>query len=773
MIPAQPDIVLSLDDYYDNNNLMDIKILSTMGLNNDDIDGLKELSYVKDVYGGYSIDLLLSVDNEPNSIRVMSYNDNMNIPVVKEGKLPANNKECLLDSRFAKENGYKIGDEITLYAEGEEAIEDKIDRLTYTVSGLGDNPMYFAVQRGTTTVGNGSLDGFILVNEDNFKYEAYTEAYITIDGLKEKLAYSSNYDDKIDSVVEDIEAIEKPKWYVQTRSDLSYYTEAGENADRIESIGKVFPILFFLVAALISLTTMTRMVEEERTLIGVYKALGYSKVDVAMKYILYAAIATLGGSILGILIGEKVLPMVIVGAYQIVTPNIKNVIIPYQLSYGITATLAAFISIIGATIFACNKVFKSSPAVLMRPVPHRNGKRIFLERITIIWKKLNFSNKATLRNLFRYKKRFLMTVFGIGACMALMIVGYGIKDSVSDIAVLQFKDIFLYDITFAYDNENTDSKEIYKNSDDDAICLEKDDRIDDYISVYIDSLSIEKDNKNYSFNLNVTDDKEKYSNFVTFRDRRTKESYKLEDDGAVITEKIANMLDIKVGDDFTFNIDEDNEATVHISAIAENYMGHNLYMTKEYYEKITKYTYAPNLVEIKAKDKNVAALRDIGEDYLSNDAIVSVNYTLELKSQVDDMLSSMNTVILVLVVSAGLLAFVVLYNLNNININERRRELASLKVLGFYNTEVANYVYRENVILTVLGCILGVILGRILHGFVIVTVEIDTVMFSRNIYTRSFIYSLLFTLLFALIVNVVMYFKLKKINMVESLKSVE
>lgn len=566
----------------------------------------------------------------------------------------------------------------------------------------------------------------------------------------------------------EIEQIEKPTWYIYDRSHLPEYSGYGDNADRMKAIGEVFPLIFFLVAALISLTTMTRMVEEERTLIGTLKALGYSKKSIAAKYLGYAVLATLTGGIFGVMIGEKILPYIIITAYKIMYRHLPDVEIPYNLYYGVLACVAALLCTVAATIFSCMKELKEQAAELMRPPAPKQGKRVFLEYIPFLWKRLNFTGKSTVRNLMRYKKRFFMTIFGIGGCMGLMLVGFGLKDSISSIVPLQYEDIQLYDGNVILQSDVTmqEKQEVYE-------ALEKNSQVVATAEDLLQKITIEHDGVSKEVYLNVPENVEKFSDFVVLQDRTTKEKYQLTDKGAVLTEKMAKELGVSAGDTVTIKEENEKERTVKISQICENYMSHYLYMTPAVYKAAYGKEPEYNSIYYRTEGRTTKEAESVGEAALKLDGALSVSYTTELRQQVDDMLQSLDIVIVVLIISAGMLAFVVLYNLNNINITERKRELATLKVLGFYDKEVTEYVYRENILLTLIGSVFGMLLGKILHRFIIVTVEIDSVMFGRNINTISFVYAFLLTVVFSLFVNGVMYFKLKKINMVESLKSVE
>ena len=575
---------------------------------------------------------------------------------------------------------------------------------------------------------------------------------------------------KIADAKAEIKKIENPKWYVQTREDaLTEYQGYGDNADRMRSIGKVFPVLFFLVAALISLTTMTRMVEEQRVQIGTMKALGYGKTAIAGKYIGYALIATLGGSMFGVLIGEKILPFIIIYAYMILYKHLPAILVPYHMSYALQASVIAVACTLIATIASCYKELAAEPAELMRPAAPKQGKRILLERIGIIWKHLNFTWKSTVRNLIRYKKRFFMTIFGIGGCMALMVVGFGLKDCIYEIVSLQYEKVQFYDAaTYMSDDISEENRQQLHDY------LDQNADIKETIEARMQKTDVKSASGKKTLYLMVPSDNEKIEDFLSFHSRINKdEVYSLKKDEVILTEKMASLLNVKVGDELTIEDEDRGDQTVTVGAICENYMSHYLYLSPEKYEELYGVPAEYNTIIYSVKDGKDDQIEKIGTKLLSMDGVLNVSYTSSIEGRLDDMLRSLNLVIVVLIVSAGMLAFVVLYNLNNINITERQRELATLKVLGFYDGEVASYVYRENILLTIIGSVVGMVLGNLLHRYIILTVEVEEAMFGRQIHWQSYLYSFLFTAAFSLFVNWVMFYKLKKIDMVESLKSVE
>lgn len=1087
---GEPDMRFSGDAYFDRNNVMDLRVIGTLGLTEKDVEALKKTEGVEVAEPGYSADMLLNVEGNYKVLHVASVLKDMNKYTVEEGRMPEKSGECFMDGDFLKAHGFQIGDKITLSSGTKDAVTDTLKTDTFEIVGSGSSSMYFTYARGSSTVGNGEVSGFIGVLPEDFGLEAYTECYVSVKDAKALTAFTSQYDAKVEKVQENIEEIadeqgkrrvdeireeaeaeladaqaeldkgkkeaeekltdakkqiddgekqlqegkeqlkkandelqsgknklyasqkevdaakkeisdgwsqyntakkefdaqeaafkeqydtgmaeiakgeeelakawddfnsqkaeydsgvtalaqakellakllaslesgmlppeqipqiqaqadalkaeiaekepvlqaagaqiaaaqaileqkqqeadvqfaeakkqleqgqaaieagrqqleasrkklvegeeqakkgqkqidagwskihdgekqktesetlvaeneeklakakeeyeqgkaeaeqeihdgeekikdaqleinkiENAQWYVQDRSALPEYTGFGDNADRIRAIAKVFPILFFIVAALISLTTMTRMVEEQRTQIGTLKALGYGKLSIAGKYLNYALLATIGGSIFGVLFGEKIFPYIIVNAYKIMYTHVPDVVIPYNWEYGIMAAGAAILCTGLATLLACYKELASQPAVLMRPPAPKQGKRVFLERIPFIWKHLSFIWKSTIRNLIRYKKRFFMTVFGIGGCMALMIVGFGLRDSIFAIGKLQYGELQLYDgmVILNTDAEEEDRKEPAKY-------LSSEKEVSDIMEGYSKRVTISKGKEEQEVYLSVPSDLEKNKEFQVFRNRITKKEFELEKNSVILTEKAAQLLDVEKGDKIVLEDKDEKQVELQVTDICENYMEHYLYISPETYREIYGEDMEPNTVYFKMKNFNEKGVKEIGENILDKRGALNVTYTYNIQGQLDDMLESLDIVIVVLIISAGLLAFVVLYNLNNINITERKRELATIKVLGFYDKEVSAYVFRENILLTIIGVVVGIALGSILHRFVIVTVEIDSVMFTRIIENISFVLSATLTCMFSFLVNAVMYFKLKKIDMVESLKSVE
>lgn len=564
---------------------------------------------------------------------------------------------------------------------------------------------------------------------------------------------------------QELKDLEKPEWYVMDREDVTSAKGFADDAERIDNIGQVFPWIFFLVAALISLTTMTRMVEEQRQQIGTLKALGYRDGAIAVKYLCYAMLAT--GAVIGVVIGEKLFPWVIMNAYGMLYLGLPEYLTPLNWEQGLLAILTSIACTGLATLFSCWREMRAKPSELMRPEPPKNGRRVLLERVTILWKHLSFTQKSTVRNLFRYKKRFFMTVIGIGGCMGLMLVGFGLQDSITAIAKNQFVELFTYQAAVVVNSESKEQKDALREQ------AEMFDGMGSTLEMFAQNVELTAGDESMSAIMEVPQDPSVVDQFFTFRDRRSKESYEFPEDGIAISEKTAKMLGVSVGD--TIKVGEENKEgrEVTISIIIENYVEHYIFMAPSLYESVWQETPDYNQILMKYEDTSDRYEENLGQMMIEQDGVVGVTFVSDLEAEIDDMLQALNIVIVVLIVSAGLLAFVVLYNLNNINITERKRELATLKVLGFYDMEVAEYVYRENVILTILGILAGAGIGLALHQYIIHTVEVDMMMFGRTVFPRSYLFSGLLTLVFSLFVNYMMYYRLKKIDMIESLKSVE
>lgn len=582
----------------------------------------------------------------------------------------------------------------------------------------------------------------------------YNEKSVTakadIEKAKEDIADGQK---KIDELVE-------AKWYVSKVSDLAGVLSYKQDTERLASIGDVFPVMFFLVAALVCLTVMTRMVEEDRTKIGTFKALGYRKRDILIKYILYALLASVLGSILGALVGFNMLPRIITKAYSSLY-EVPSVLTPIRSDLLFEAAAFGIISTTIPTLIVTLQELSHNPATLMRPKAPKAGKRILLENIPMLWKRLSFTKKVTLRNLFRYKARFIMTLLGIAGCTMLLLIGFGLNDSIEGIVEKSFVEIAKYDALVILPS----SKDLDNN------ILTTDGRINNKLYVSREYIDVSRDQTKET-GVQLVVPKDDISSFVNLRTMGNNEKLELGDSGVIITKKLAELLDIKVGSTITVqNDDEGRKANVTVTGIAENYVGHYAYMSENSYKAAFGTQAKTNAALLMIKDPATNE-KGLSEDLLSAGAL-NVTLTSSLIESFNDSIGNVTYVVFVLILSAAALAFVVLFSLTSINIEERVRELATIKVLGFYDREVSSYVYRENFLLTVLGALLGLVFGVLMHGYILTTMEKDVLKFTRYISPQSYMYAFLLTIGFGLIVNLIMNRRLKKIDMVESLKSNE
>ncbi|MCR1899314.1 FtsX-like permease family protein [Irregularibacter muris] len=558
------------------------------------------------------------------------------------------------------------------------------------------------------------------------------------------------------------------EWFVISREGNPGYSTYGDDAQRIGALAKVFPLFFFLVAALVCLTTMTRMIEEERAQIGILKALGYNTLTISSKYLIYALLASLVGALLGLSIGFRLFPNAIMFAYKTMY-NIPERLTPFHLNYSILSLLMAVVTTVSASLLATLQELRSTPAILMQPKAPKPGKRILLERITPLWKRLSFSHKVTARNIFRYKRRFFMTVIGIAGCTALLVTGLGIRDSVNAIMGKQFEDIFIYDGQIMLDRDKDFPEERLKTIVSSRQEIERD------MSTLTESVNAltPGSSRTYEANLLVPEHPKALEEFFDLHERVSKEKVELKSDSAVITEKLSELLKVKVGDSFKYRDAHNNTYEIEVGAIVENYLSHYIYMTPEYYDEITLKNPQYNSIVFNVQDMEELHHGQFKEGLMEHGEVLGVVFTEKIADEFGKVLKSLNFVVVLLAISAGALAFVVLFNLTNINITERIREIATIKVLGFRDKEVSSYVYRENIILTIIGTLVGLVLGFLFHRYVMTTMEVDAMMFGKNIHPISYGIAAILTMLFSILVNYFMYDKLKKVNMVESLKSVE
>ena len=589
------------------------------------------------------------------------------------------------------------------------------------------------------------------------------------DKKSEAMEKLSDAQAKLDKAEEKLADMEDPEWYFFTRRDNPGYTSLIDDTTRVDAVGGVFPLFFMLVAALVCLTTLTRHVEEKRTEIGTLKALGYTRRAVMSQFLFYSTAAALAGCAIGITIGMLVLPRVIYNAY-----GIMYMLIDLKLEIPVlpitAGAVTAFVCTTLVSYYTCIRVLREKPSQLMRPKAPKIGKRILLERLPFIWKHMNFTSKVTARNIARYKARFFMTVIGVAGCTALILTGFGLKNSISSIADKHFGEIYTYDMIAVLEEEGTAHEYSDLLAD-----IENTGEVDSAMLMRQVSIGVRSENGkeiNDDIYMIVPQSVQRMENIIHLRERKDGSKIELTDEGAVVTEKMANTLGITVGS--TITITENNkQREVKVTGISENYIFGYVFLTPQCYKNVYGREVLFNMMVCGMNEVNDVSENRLGAYCLDKDGIIAVSFISGSIKSFLDTISSLDMVILVLLVSAGLLAIVVLYNLTNINIEERVREIATIKVLGFYNGETCSFVYRENIVLTLCGIIAGLVIGVALHRFVILTIEINKTMFSRDIAWWSYLLAAVLTAVFSAVVNFIMYFKIKKIDMVESLKSIE
>jgi len=688
-----------------------------------------------------TLEQLISNNIEVTKNRMLLEGVNNNI------KMLTDKKEELISKRK------EVSKAIDKINNAKKMLEDADDLLTLKEKELSKNETTFKQAKKSTI---NSLNQAKRKLDDAYKKIVSNSKKIEI-SKKEAKAKFEDAEIQIKNAKRKVEDLKKPTWYILDRNSNPGFYQYDQDTERIKNVGKLFPLVFFVVAILICLTSMTRMVEEERGQIGTLKALGYDNVQIASKYVIYALLATIIGSIIGVLIGFRILPSIIFNMYSMMY-NVGKIIIEFNWYYALTGTLIAIFCTVAATLFACYRELKESPAALMRPKSPKAGKRVLLERIGFIWNKLSFTRKVTVRNVFRYKKRFLMTIVGIAGCTGLIIAGFGLRDGITSIVSGQYEKVFNYQIEVTFKPDVTLDE---KNSEVERI--KRIDKIKDTLIANKESVEIENKDTNQSIQLIVPFSSP--DGFITLKNRVSKEKYTL-NDNIIVSEKLSKLLDLKKGDKLKLKTDKEYTAT--IGGITENYFLHYIYMDKGLYDSSFY-----NTLFIKTDDLTEEEEKVLATEIKKNDTISNISFTSSTRNVFDSTMKNFGLVAIVLIVSAGLLAFVVLYNLANVNISERIRELATIKVLGFYDREVYNYVGRETTILTGIGMFFGILIGKALTVFILKTCELDQIMFGTTIKIQSYIYSLLLTVVFTLLVNITTYFALKKVDMIESLKSIE
>lgn len=796
---TSPDMKEAGDRLYNTYNLSDISVISTSGLTADNIRDLESIEGIQAVRASlfvdamargtgekeknlrlYSMPIKLKSEYAPLIDLIPDYGIDtspeyeMNGVEIVSGRMPLNDTETALDYTLEGSLVKQLGDEITLTTSG--------GTVTLRVVGFIRSPMYISMfERGTSSIGNGTSDGFAYASGNaisslgtklpvmSLLNTYYTRADIVISGKEGLSAYSDEYEALVNEVtdrIEDYASTQSGTWYIQDRSGNPGYSDYSENTDRIAAVGDVFPLIFFIVAALVCLTTMTRMVEEQRIEMGTMKALGYGGWQIAMKYAVYAMSACISGGVVGAIIGFKLFPYVIMKGYSIMY-YLGKLETPYRADIAFMAIAAMAVCTAAATFSACYASLKEVPATLMRPKAPKAGRRVLLEKIPFIWKKLSFTSKVTVRNLFRYKKRFFMSVIGIAGSGALLVTAFGLNDSIFGIIEKQFGDIWQMDVQ-AYVYEAMPLADMQE-------LLGKNPANDDFDSVMF-CLDSQMECKNggrsqSGVHLLGVESAESMAGRVSLHNGGTPVT--LDDSGVVVTAKLAETLSIKVGDEINMRTGGEDHL-MRVIGVADNYVYHYVYITAAYYETVFGKAMLYNGFMGNLKDGLTDETMDaMSTQLLSDSRMYTVRTIGSIYDSVWDSLSILNYVVLVLILGSGMLTFVVMLNLTNINIGERMRELATLRVLGFYDKEMYDYIFRENNALSVIGAFVGLLFGKIMHLFVIRTCEVDMVMFVRSAKPLSYVYAFALTIVFSLIVNLLMRPKVRAIDMVESLKSAE
>ena len=789
---TKPDMVNTVSDFLSTSDFYDLHLMSTLGFTDDDVEVFAGEDDVKAAEGVYSFDLLYSgFDENEKVLKTMSLPEDVNKLQLVDGRMPESNDECVMD---AKISDVSIGDTIKVSKENSDTYYDAIKEKELKVVGTVNTPLYINFERGTTSNGSGKLLGFVYVMADNIESDYYTDVYVRFN--EDYDLYSDEYKDYMDEkndawdeICKDqvtkryrelmvaagmpadavgdvtIDDVNDVDYYVLDRNTNVGYVCFESDSGIVDGVSRVFPVFFILVAVLVCMTTMNRMVEEQRSMIGMFKALGYGEATIMGKYMIYSGTAAVIGCVGGYLIGTYVFPEVIWYAYHLMYINIPLIrVVDWKLICIVLA--ASLLCTIGTTWLSCRYELAETAAGLMRPKAPKPGKRVLLERIPFIWKRMKFLKKVSVRNIFRYKKRFFMMIIGISGCTALLLTGFGLKDSITGFADTQFGEIQVADGTISFNTGNMTG---------DADTARLDELLGDYVEEYdiVSEMSwdLVEDSGMKSVNMIIMEDPAHISRYVKFKDHKGREIDYPGKGEAVINNALAEQYGIKTGDEITVRNSDMKEIRVKVSGIFNNHVYNYVFISPDTYEE--QMGSAPEYKTVYFNLKDGIDAHQAAADLMEDSSILSVTVNNDMKERISNMMKSMNYIVIVVILSAGALAFIVLYNLTNINITERIREIATIKVLGFFKNETSAYVFRENRVLTAFGIVFGLILGVFLHRFVMSQIKVDMVSFDVYVAPLSYVYSIVLTFVFNFLVNLIMSAKLENINMAESLKSVE
>ncbi len=773
-----PAMINTINEFLDEKQFYDYRLLSSAGWSSDDAEFFSEQSDVRYAEGSYSFDVLYDNSGNEEVLKTHSITENVNGIELSEGRMPTSTGECVVDSKMGAVN---IGDVLKISSENDENTIGSFAVREFTVVGKAKSSIYINFERGTSSIGNGSVAGFVYIMPEAVTAERFTEISIRFDQDLE--IYSDEYKNYMknkSSTWEELAAKQaaascaalmgvsslpessSPQTYVLDRNTNIGYSCFESDSQIVEQVARVFPIFFILVAVLVCMTTMSRMVEEQRTQIGVFKALGYPESSIMGRFMFYSGSASLLGCISGYGVGVILFPKVIWMTYELMYIKLPMRYV-FSPSLAATALGVSLICSLGTTYISCRYELSETAAGLMRPKSPKAGKRVFLERITFIWKRMKFLHKVSVRNIFRYKKRFFMMLLGIGGCTALLLAGFGLKDSVAGFADLQYGEIVTADASLVYRN-NTGGRL--------PESLEQvlDENTEEYVLLHEASWDLLYGDRVKSIYLEAPEDFSAMKDLMTFRTPDGEEIAAPGVGEAIISNSIHERYGADVGDEITLRSSDMHEIKVRVTGVFENHVYNYIFVAPATIEQQTAPVSFNGVYMRFAEnaDKN-AVLTAISRD--SN--VVSTTLFEDIKTRLGNMMSSLDYIVLLIIICAAGLAFIVLYNLTNINITERLREIATIKVLGFFRRETSAYVLRENLALTALGTLIGLGLGVLLHRYVMQQIVVDLVSFRVRILPMSYVYSVLLTFVFNLAVNFFMEIKLDRINMAGSLKSVE
>lgn len=762
------------EDYLAAQNLYDFRMVSTLGFEKSDVERVEKVSEVEIAEGSKNTQLIADFNGNSDAYNFISLPENINLPSVKYGRMPQMSGECLADAEYFDEDS--IGQVVKITDDNNVDSKKWLLPEQFTIVGLADSPVYLNDDRGTASIGNGSIAGFLYISEEDFSFKIYTEIYVSLKECTE--IYSDNYNklieenkEKVISVCQSITeekylnmlaqmnlnselaegaGFSAPESYVLTREENTGYISFENDTSIISGIANIFPLFFILIAMLVCITTMTRMVEEERTQIGTLKALGFSESKIEAKYLLYAGSAAVIGWALGFFFGTWGLPKIFWAAYSSIY-DFSTLKFMFSLPLALITLVVTVAGILLSTWISCRKELKTVPAILIRPNAPKSGKKIMIERFSSIWERLSFIQKISLRNMLRYKRRLVMMLIGIGCCTALMLTAFGVRDSMINIGTLQYEKVQKYDAEVAFDNEKIETikGQFDKFSAKYTVAyLERVGVINDKTMKSVKLISFENNNCNELWSFYTGD------NMIAMPS----------DNEAIIGTKIAEKLNVNIGDVIEIRNAELQTFYVTVCGIFDNYIDNYIIIS-------------PDMLRNKWSNSEYNTLfinADVSTDEIMDiDGVISVSMTESEKENINGALSCLDYIIWLIVLFSGALAFIVIYNLTNINIAERIREIATVQVLGFYPKETNRYVLNENILLSAIAGASGLILGVLFHHTVMKMITIDTMTFQMKISPFSFIISFAFTLVFAVIVNFAMKKRIQKIHMAESLKAIE